>query len=142
MSPEKNNSNLRNIKDQMPTIEVKPQPPEIMELDEEIVAVGKAKLAGLDFENIYGDEDRSIPEFMFRTQAKKIRELFQTPNELKIAFSSEQKIAQSQKDMLIDGIDLDFVKRYCQKSQIDFVDDADALMIVGFEINSAGDTNV
>ena len=142
MSQRKDKNNLRSITAEMPTIEIKSHPPEIMELDEETVAIAKAKLAGIDFENIYGDEDRFSPELMIRSQSKKIRELFRSPSELKFAFSSDQKLAQAKKDMMIDGIDLDFVKQYCKKRQLDFVDDTLALVFIGFEINESGDTNV
>lgn len=142
MNQEKNKSNLRRIKGQMPKIEIKSHPPEIMDLDEETVAIAKAKLAGLDFVNIYGDEDRSSSELMVRIQAKKIRELFQSPSELRLAFSSEKQIAHAQKYMIIDGIDLEFVKEYCQKRQLDFSCDVEALMIVGFESHRSGEANV
>jgi len=134
--------NLRNLNVRRTTVEIKEHPPEIMELDEETVAIAKAKLAGLDFENIYGDEDRSSPELIVRAQAKKIRELFQTADELRFAFSSEQKIAQAQKDMMIDGIDLEFVKSYCQKKQLDFSSDDEALIRIGFENDRLGEANV
>lgn len=134
--------NLRKLNLRRPSVEIKEHPPEIMELDEETVAIAKAKLAGLDFENIYGDEDRTSPELMIRTQAKKIRELFQTADELILSFSSEQKIAQASKDMMIDGIDLEFVKNYCQKKQLDFTNDAEALIRVAFENESSGEANV
>ena len=139
---EKQKRNLSIIRDRQTSVEIKEHPPELMDLDEATVAVARAKLAGLDFENIYGDEDRSSPELMVRTQARKIRELFQTPSELKFAFSSEQKEAQTKKDMMIDGIDLNFVKSYCLKKQLDFTDDAEALIKVGFENDKSGDANV
>ena len=134
--------NLRNLNVRRTTVEIKEHPPEIMELDEETVAIAKAKLAGLDFENIYGDEDRSSPELIVRAQAKKIRELFQTADELRFAFSSEQKIAQAQKDMMIDGIDLEFVKSYCQKKQLDFSSVDEDLIRIGFDNDRLGEANV
>jgi hypothetical protein len=142
MSIEKEKNNLRDIKEQVPTLEIKSHPSEIMDLDEETVAIAKAKLAGLDFEKIYGDEDRSSPELMVRTQAKKIRELFHTPDDIKVAFSSGQSITQARKDMMIDGICIQFVKDYCKKCQIDFADDAEALIKVGFARDRIGDVNV
>lgn len=142
MSDSKDKSNLRGFAGQLPSIEVVPHPYEILELDDETVAIARARLAGLEFAEIYGDEDRSSPGLKVRTQAKKIRDLFQTLDELRDSFSSEQKKEQTRKDMMIDGIDLDFVKGYCQKRQIDFVDDADALIAVGFANESSGDTSV
>jgi hypothetical protein len=134
--------NLRNLNNRSQSIEIKEHPPELMELDEETVAIAKAKLAGFDFENIYGDEDRSSSELMIRNQRQKIRELFQTADELRIAFSSEQKTTQTKKDMVIDGIDLEFVKRYCLKKQLNFASDAEALIRVGFENDIPGEANV
>lgn len=142
MSIEKNKTNIIDLGSQMPTIEIKQHPKEILDLDEETIAIARAKLAGLNFDDIYGDEDRTSPELMIRTQANKIRELFRTPEELKRAFSSPQKIEEAQKDMMIDGIDLEFVKSYCAKRQTRFHDDAQALLAVGFDQDKSGDANV
>lgn len=142
MSIEKSKPSLFELDPSLPTIEIKPHPKEILDLDEETVAIARAKLAGVDFEEIYGDEDRTSPELMIRTQATKIRELFGTPEELRAAFSSPRRVEEAHKDMMIDGIDLEFVKSYCTKRQIQFVDDAHALLAVGFGRAKSGDANV
>lgn len=138
----KNNTPIIDFNLQMPTIEIKPHPKEILDLDDETVAIARAKLSGVDFTDIYGDEDRTSPELMIRTQASKIRELYRTSVELKDAFSSPQKIKEAYRDMSIDGIDLDFVRNYCTKKQIYFYDDAQALIIVGFPEELSGEANV
>lgn len=144
MSNEQNKYKIHSIepKNKTTSVSIKPHPPEILELDEETVSIARAKLAGFDFTEIYGDEDRSSPELMIRTQAQRIRELFRTPAELKTAFSSPKKIEEAHKDMMIDGIDLDFVKSYCFKRQMDFANDKDALLLVGFNPTNEADTNV
>lgn len=126
----------------VPTIEVQPHPEEILDLDEETIAIGRAKLAGIEFDELYGQEDRVSPELMIRQQAQKIRELFQTVDELKTAFSSPRKVEQATKDMKIDGIDLEFVREYCVRSQISFCDDVTALLAVGFGHQHLGEANV
>lgn len=126
----------------MPSVEIKQHPKEILELDEETIAIARAKLAGIDFDEIYGDEDRTSPELLIRAQANKIRELFRTTEELKKAFSSAEQIEEAQKDMTIDGIDLEFVKSYCKKKQIRFTDDSHALLAVGFGQEELGEANV
>lgn len=142
MSIEKHKSNIKELISQTPTIEIKQHPKEILDLDEETVAIARAKLAGIDFDEIYGDEDRTSPELMIRTQASKIRDLFRTPEELIRAFSSPQKIEEAQKDLIIDGIDLIFVKSYCTRRQIRFDSDAQALLAVGFPQEYSRDANV
>lgn len=142
MSQMKTKSNVIDLISKTPTVEIKPHPDEILDLDEETVAIARAKLAGIDFADIYGDEDRSSPELMIRTQAQKIRDLFQTPEELRIAFSSPKKIEEAQKDMMIDGIDLEFVRSYCQKNQLNFENDMQALMTIGFDVDRSGEANV
>ena len=142
MSIEKDKNNLIRMTSTIPKIEVQPHPDEILELDEETIAIGRAKLAGIEFDEIYGQEDRVSPELMIRQQAQKIRELFQTSNELKTAFSSPKQIEQAYKDMTIDGIDLEFVKEYCNRSQIVFSDDLTALLFVGFDQQQIGEANV
>ena len=144
MSNEQDKSKIHslNSSNKTTTVSIKPHPKEILDLDEETVSIARAKLAGIDLSLVYGDEDRSSPELMIRTQSQKIRELFRTPEELKRAFSSTKKIEEAHKDMMIDGIDLDFVKSYCSKRQLDFVGDEDALLLVGFESSASGDMNV
>lgn len=132
MSIEKDKSNIRKINNKTPKVEIVPHPEEILELDEETVAIARAKLAGLDFDEIYGDEDRTSPELMVKIQAQKIRDLFQTPEGLKLAFSSEEKIREAHKDMIIDGINLEFVKDLCLKRQYLFGSESDALMHISF----------
>lgn len=132
MSIEKDKSNLRRLKTKVPRVEIIPHPEEILELDEQTVAIGRAKLAGLDFDEIYGDEDRTSSELLVRIQAQKIRDLFENPEGLRLAFSSEEKAREAHKDMMIDGIDLGFVKRYCEKKQIVFINDEQVLSFIGF----------
>lgn len=142
MSKEKDTRNIGNITNSLPKVEIKQHPPEIMELDELTVAVAKAKFAGMDFDNIYGDEDRTSPDLRVKVQAQKIRDLFETIDELRTAFSTEENKAQALKDILIDGIDIEFAKNYCQKKQLAFSDDAEALIKVAFENEKSGETNV
>ncbi|OFZ28342.1 MAG: hypothetical protein A2622_04365 [Bdellovibrionales bacterium RIFCSPHIGHO2_01_FULL_40_29] len=142
MSFVKDKNNIVRMASTVPTIKVQPHPEEILDLDEDTIAIGRAKLAGIEFDELYGQEDRVSPELMIRQQAQKIRELFQTPDDLKAAFSSSKKIEQATKDMAIDGIDLEFVREYCVRSQISFRDDVTTLLAVGFGQQSSGEANV
>ncbi len=132
MSIEKDKNKVVHIQTSVPTVEIKPHPDEILELDEETIAIGKAKLAGVEFEDIYGEEDQVSATLLINQQKQKIRDLFQSPEELRIAFSSPKRREQAAKDMVIDGIDLSFIKEYCEKEQIDHSDDVTALIEVGF----------
>lgn len=139
MSIEKDKSNIRRINNKTPKVEIVPHPEEILDLDEETVAIARAKLAGLDFDEIYGDEDRTSPELMVKIQAQKIRDLFQTPEALRLAFSSEEKIREAHKEMIIDGVDLDFVRKYCEKKNLSVSNEVNMLVEVGFK--NLGDLN-
>lgn len=141
MSIDKIKNNVVALTQESPTVEIKPHPQEILDLDEETIAIARAKLAGIDFKDIYGDEDRTSPELMIRVQAQKIRDLFRSPGELRAAFSTPKKTEEAHKDMMIDGIDLEFVRSYCLRRQIKFKDDAQALLAVGFWQKS-GEANV
>ena len=132
MSTEKDNIKKLDHNSTIPSVEIRKHPEEILELDEETVAVARAKLAGLEFDEMYDQEDRVSREFIVRQQAEKIRELFQSPEDLKNAFSTPERFEQAKKDMAIDGIDLEFVRGYCIRNHINFDDDAAALLNVGF----------
>ena len=138
----KDKSTIVRMASTAPTIEVQPHPEEILDLDEETIAIGRAKLAGIEFDELYGQEDRVSPELMIRQQAQKIRELFQTADELKAAFSSPRRVEQAAKDMAIDGIDLEFIREYCVRSQITFHDDVTALLAIAFGLQQLGEANV
>jgi len=140
MSIEKDKVKL--IRNELPSVEVLPMPQDILDLDEETIAIGKAKLAGIEFADIFGQEDQTSPEFLVRLQRQKVRELFQSVEEIKIAFSSAQRIKQVMKDFEIDGINLDFIKSYCSKMQIKFSDDATALIAFGFRSQDSGGAHV
>lgn len=142
MIQNKDYDNLKYFNRGQPTVEIKEHPPELLELSDETVAIAKAKFAGIDFDGIFGDNDRTSPELFVRVQSKKIQELFETINDLRTAFSSEHKKAQALRDMLIDGIDLEFVKNYCRKKQFDFSDDVEALIKIAFDNDESGDANV
>lgn len=130
------------IRNELPSVEVVPMPQDILDLDEETIAIGKAKLAGVEFEDIFGQEDQTSPEFLVRQQRQKIRELFHSVEEIKVAFSSTLRIKQAMKDIEIDGIDLNFIKSYCLKMQLKFTDDATALIMFGFGVQDSGVTHV
>lgn len=142
MSVEKGKSETLEFISQVPTVEIKPHPKEVLDLDEETVAIARAKLAGVDFQEIYGDEDRTSPGLMIQTQVTRIRELYRNPDEIRQAFSTPQKIAQAYKDMTIDGIDLDFIRSYCSKRQLQVLDDAHVLIAIAFPAAKSGDVNV
>lgn len=143
MSKKQKNKKMATLQSGAATeVRIKPHPKEILDLDEVTVSVARAKLAGVDFAESHGDEDRSSSELLVRIQAKRIRELFRTPGELKKAFSSAKKIESTYKDMMIDGIDLEFVKNYCDKMHIVFNSDVEALLIVGFKDVVSGELNV
>lgn len=142
MSFMKDKSKIVRMASIVPTIEVHPHPEEILDLDEETIAIGRAKLAGIEFDELYGQEDRVSSELMIQQQAHKIRELFQTADELKAAFSSPKKIEQATKDMAIDGIDLEFLREYCLRNQVSFRDDVTVLLAVGFGHQHLGEAHV
>lgn len=142
MNNNNDNEKIHNLNILVPKVEVKPHPPEVMELDELTIAIAKAKFAGMDFDDIYGDSDRISSELRVKIQAQKIRDLFETMDQIRFAFSSEQKKNEALKDLLIDGIDLEFVKTYCKKKQLEFSDDAEALIKIAFEATNTGHANV
>jgi hypothetical protein len=142
MSIERDKDKITHIHSSVPNVEIMPHPDEVLELDEETIAIGKAKLAGVEFEDLYGEEDQVSSSLLISQQKKKIRDLFQTPEDLRFAFSSDQRKEQARKDMIIDGIDLDFIKDYCRKEQLSHADDATALLLIGFGESGMRDADV
>ena len=91
----------------------------LLDLDEATVGVARLKLQGIDFDALYGDEDSKTPLLRALTESAKIGQLFGNSEEFEYALSSPELLKEAEKDMLIDGIDFDFIKSYCKKANIE-----------------------
>lgn len=112
---------------------------ELLELDEETIAIARAKFAGIDFDNIHGDEDRVSNAAQVAEQRQKVKNFFASIKEVKAAFSSLQSAKRARIDMLIDGIDFEFIKNYCLKAQLNFTGEAEAIIAFGLFDNTDED---
>jgi hypothetical protein len=94
------------------TIELKPYPDEILDVDPKIIASMKARLRGESTAHIYDITDRVIDEVALAREKKKILKVLSTIDELHYAFSSTKNIAQIQEEFVFESVDKAMLSDY------------------------------
>lgn len=87
------------------TIELRPYPDEILDVDPKIIASMKARLRGKPTAHIYDITDRVIDEVALAREKKKLLKVISTTEELREAFSSTKTIAQIQEEFVFESVD-------------------------------------
>lgn len=94
------------------TIELKPYPDEILDVDPKIIASMKARLRGESTSHIYDITDRVIDEVSLAREKKKLLKVIASSSELHDAYSSAKNIAQIQEEFIFESIDKDMLSDY------------------------------
>ena len=94
------------------TIELRPFPDEIMDVDPKIIASMKARLRGESTAHIYDITDRVIDEVALAREKKKLLKVISTSGELHDAFSSTKSIAQIQEEFVFESVDKAMLSDY------------------------------
>ncbi len=111
------------------TIELKPYPNEILDVDPRIVAEMKAKLRGESSTNIYDVTDRVIDELSLAREKRKLLKVFGSNSEISEAFSSVKSIGLIQEEMKFEEVDKELLSDYSfVQSREENVDEVDFLM--------------
>jgi hypothetical protein len=121
------------------TIEVRPHPEEIIDVDPEILAVMNARLRGDSFERMYGSEERISKDFLIRLEKKKLSKIFGSEDQLKEAFSSLKNMKEIRQELAFESVDRAMLADYTSKrSGGELVDEVDAYasILFGSELRS------
>lgn len=94
------------------TIELRPYPDEILDVDPKIIASMKARLRGETTAHIYDITDRVIDEVALARVKKKLLKVISTSDELHDAFSSSKNIAQIQEEFIFETVDKAMLSDY------------------------------
>lgn len=110
------------------TIELKPYPNEILDVDPRIVAEMKAKLRGESNSNIYDVSDRVIDELSLAREKRKLLKVFGSTSQVSEAFSSVKRIGLIQEEMKFEEVDKELLSDYSfVQSREENVDEVDFL---------------
>lgn len=108
------------------TIELRPYPDEILDVDPKIIASMKAMLRGESTAHIYDITDRVIDEIALAREKKKLLKVISTSGELREAYSSVKNIAQIQEEFIFESVDKALLSDYAfvisHQENIDEVD--------------------
>lgn len=117
MGTEKDNV-VKLHKDPATTVEVEAHPEEVADVDAETLAIMKARLEGIDFEELYDNEDVRLVERRLEVQRKLLFGVFTDPENLRQQY--------------VDGILKDEVLREVRYARVDlkFIGD----QVAGFNI--------
>ncbi len=87
------------------TIELKPYPKEIIDVDPRILAQMKAKLKGENSNDLYDVNDRVIDELTLLREKKKLQKVFGSNDQIFEAYSSVKSISQIQQELEFEEVD-------------------------------------
>lgn len=94
------------------TIELRPYPDEILDVDPKIIASMKARLRGESTAHIYDVSDRVIDEIALAREKRKLLKVISTSRELHDAFSSTKDIAKIQDEFVFESVDKAMLSDY------------------------------
>ncbi len=109
------------------TIELKPYPKEIIDVDPKILAQMKAKLKGEDLNGLYDVSDRLIDELTLQREKKKLLKIFGSNSQIFEAYSSVKSICIIQQELEFEEVDKEVLSKYawtlsreCNVDEVDF----------------------
>ena len=108
------------------TIEIRPHPEEILDVDPEILAVMNARLRGESFDRIYGREDQVSKELLIQNERTKLKRVFGSKYQLNQAFASLKATKEVRRELSFENVNRELLAQYLKKqSSGDPVDEVD-----------------
>ncbi len=118
------------------TIELRPHPEDILDVDPEVLAVMKARLRGESFDRMYGADERVSKEFLIEVERRKLARIFGSEGELHDAFSSLKNIKEVRQDLAFESVNRELLAEYTSKlSSGEAVDEVDAYRALLFNVD-------
>lgn len=87
------------------TIQIKPQPKEVIDVDPVIIMRMKAILRGEDLNDLYTDNSRTFNQFLLQKEKNKLKKIFGSPSQICEAYSSIQNMKTIHNEMLFEGVE-------------------------------------
>lgn len=94
------------------TIELKPYPKEIIDVDPIILAQMKAKLKGEDLNGLYDVSDRVIDELTLQREKNKLLKIFGSNEQIFEAYSSVKGMSAIQQELEFEEVNKELLSKY------------------------------
>lgn len=108
------------------TLELKPYPKDILDVDPRVLAQMKAKLKGEDLSNLYDISDRVIDEVTLHREKKKLFKVFGSNAQIFEAYSSVKGMSTIQQEIEFEEVDKELLGKYAwtlsRETNVDEVD--------------------
>jgi hypothetical protein len=124
------------------TIELRPHPEDLIEVEPEILASMTARLNGISLDTLYCDTERVSSELLLRTETQKIRSVIQDYSYVKESYQSVAGTNALRNELNRANINRTFLAEYAfKKAGFANVDEFDLLgtLLNGYELISKGE---
>ena len=122
-----------------PSVEIQPHPDEVIDVDPQVIAVMKARLAGQSLDHLYSRDDQVTNELAIERERQKLKAVFRDSSEVFSGFSSLEALKVTKGRLREQQIDRELLVRYASmKTAGQAVDEADLYvhLISGCELRS------
>lgn len=120
-----------------PTVEVQPHPEEVIDVDPQIIAVMKSRLAGEDLDQFFSRDDQATSELAIEMERQKLKAVFGGVAEIFEGFASLEAVKGTRKKLREHHIDRDLLRQYANRKLAGQpIDEADlyAHLLTGCEL--------
>lgn len=108
------------------TLEMKPYPKDIIDVEPKILAQMKAKLKGENLNNLYDISDRVFDELTLQREKKKLLKVFSSKEQIFEAYSSVNGISAIKQELEFEEVDEELLAKYAwtlsRETNVDEVD--------------------
>lgn len=122
---------------QSPTVEIQPHPEEVIDVDPQIIAVMKARLAGEPLDQFFSRDDQMTNELAIECERKKLKAVFGSASEVFGGFSSLDAVKVTRSKLREQQVDRDLLFQYANRKLAgQTIDEADlyAHLVTGCEL--------
>lgn len=120
-----------------PTVEIQPHPEEVIDVDPEIIAVMKARLAGEPLNQFFSRDDQVTKELDLERERRKLKAVFTNAAEVFGGFSSLEAIKATRVKLREHRVDKELLFQYANRKMAgQNIDEADlyAHLVTGCEL--------
>ena len=100
---------------QLPTVEIQPHPEEVIDVDPQIIAIMKARLAGEPLDQFFSRDDQMTNELAIERERKKLKSVFGNALEVYSGFSSLESVKLTRSKLREHKVDRDLLSQYANR---------------------------
>jgi hypothetical protein len=122
---------------QSPTVEIQPHPEEVIDVDPQIIAIMKARLAGEPLDQFFSRDDQLTNDLAIERERQKLKQVFGNASEVFGGFSSLEAVKVTRSKLREHQVDRDLLSKYANRKLAgQTIDEADlyAHIVTGCEL--------